>query len=63
MVQNFAKLNVYQEAYDLSKDVYNEMKDVNGNFRLKEQLFGSTTAMTTTSAQTSSATTPQRRAR
>ena len=45
MVQNFSKLNVYQEAYNLSKDVYNEMKDVNGNFRLKEQLFGSTTAI------------------
>ena len=45
MVQNFTKLNVYQEAYSLSKDVYNEMKDVKGNFRLKEQLFGSTTAI------------------
>jgi len=45
MVQNFAKLNVYQEAYSLSKDVYNEMKDVKGNFRLKEQLFGSTTSI------------------
>jgi len=45
MTQNFTKLNVYQEAYTLSKDVYNDMKDVKNNFRLKEQLFGSTTAI------------------
>jgi len=45
MTQDFRKLKVYEEAYKLSKDVYNEMKDVNGNFRLKEQLFGSTTAI------------------
>ena len=45
MVQDFKKLKVYQEAYDLSKEVYKELKDVKGNFRLKEQLFGSTTAV------------------
>jgi four helix bundle protein len=45
MVQDFKKLRVYQEAYDLSKEVYKELKDVKGNFRLKEQLFGSTTAI------------------
>ena len=44
-MQDFKKLKVYQEAYDLSKNVYNELKDVKGNFRLKEQLFGSTTAI------------------
>lgn len=45
MTQDFKKLNVYQEAYGLSKDIYNELKDVTGNFRLKEQLFGSSTAI------------------
>jgi four helix bundle protein len=45
MVQDFKKLRVYQEAYKLSKDIYNELKDVNGNFRIKEQLFGSSTAI------------------
>ena len=45
MTQDFKKLNVYREAYDLSKDIYKELKDVNGNFRLKEQLFGSSTAI------------------
>jgi four helix bundle protein len=44
-MQDFKKLKVYQEAYDLSKEVYKELKDVKGNFRLKEQLFGSTTAV------------------
>lgn len=45
MTQDFKKLSVYQEAYELSKDIYNELKDVSGNFRLKEQLFGSSTAI------------------
>ena len=45
MSQDFKKLKVYQEAYDLSKDIYNEMKDVKASFRVKEQLFGSSTAI------------------
>jgi four helix bundle protein len=45
MVQDFKKLRVYQEAYKLSKDIYKEMKDLQGHFRLKEQLFASTTAI------------------
>jgi len=45
MTQDFKKLKVYEEAYSLSKDLYNELKDVKNNFRLKEQLFGSTTAI------------------
>ena len=44
-MQDFKKLRVYQEAYGLSKDLYNELKDVKGNFRLKEQLFGCSTAI------------------
>lgn len=45
MTQDFKKLKVYQEAYDLSKDIYNELKDVKGNFRIREQLFASSTAI------------------
>jgi len=45
MTQDFTKLNVYQHAYDLSKDIYNELKDVKGSFRVKEQLFASSTAV------------------
>jgi four helix bundle protein len=45
MTQDFKKLKVYQEAFDLSKDIYKEMKDAKSNFRLKEQLFGSSTAI------------------
>jgi four helix bundle protein len=45
MVQDFKKLKVYEEAYSLSKDIYNELKDAKGSFRVKEQLFGSTTAV------------------
>jgi four helix bundle protein len=44
-MQDFKKLAVYQTAYYLSKDLYNEIKGVKGNFRLKEQLFGSSTAI------------------
>jgi four helix bundle protein len=52
-MQDFKKLNVYQEAYNLSKNVYNELKDVKGNFRPKEQLFGSTTAICSNLAEMS----------
>ncbi len=45
MTQDFKKLKVYDEAYRLAKDLYNELKDVKSNFRLKEQIFGSTTAI------------------
>jgi len=45
MTQDFRKLKVYQEAYNLATDVYNEMKDVKSNLRLKEQLFGASTAI------------------
>ena len=44
-MQDFKKLAVYTTAYGLAKDLYNEIKDVKGNFRLKEQLFGSSTAI------------------
>lgn len=53
MLQNFNKLNVYQEAYSLSKDVYNELRDIEKHFRLKDQLFGSTTSVCTNIAEMS----------
>jgi len=43
-MQNFRQLEVYQDAYKLSKDVYEEIKSTN-NFRLKHQLFGSVTSI------------------
>ena len=45
MTQDFKKLKVYKEAYDLSKDIYNELRDLSGNLRLREQLFSSSTAI------------------
>jgi len=45
MTQDFKKLKVYQEAFDLSKDIYNELKEAKGSFRVKEQLFGASTAI------------------
>lgn len=44
-MQDFRKLKVYQEAYGLAKDIYNELKEAKGSFRVKEQLFGSSTAI------------------
>jgi len=45
MTQDFKKLKVYQEAFDLSRDIYNELKEAKGSFRVKEQLFGASTAI------------------
>ena len=44
-MQDFRKLKVYQEAYGLAKDIYNELKEAKGSFRVKEQLFGCSTAI------------------
>lgn len=44
-MQDYRKLKVYQEAYNLSKELYMEMREVKSNFRLKEQLFGASTAI------------------
>ncbi len=51
MVQNFRNLRVYQEAYDLSRDVYNGLKEIDRHWRLKDQLFGSTTSVCTNLAE------------
>lgn len=37
MTQNFKNLNVYQEAYDLSKDIYNDLKDIDKHFWLRDR--------------------------
>jgi len=54
MPQNFHNLKVYQEAYALSKDIYNELKEIDKHWRLKDQLFGSTTSICTNLAEMSS---------
>lgn len=51
VVQNFKNLNVYQEAYRLSRDIYGELKDIDKHWRLKDQLFGSTTSVCTNLAE------------
>jgi len=51
MTQDFKKLMVYQEAYTLSRDVYSEIKDIDKHWRLKDQLFGSTTSVCTNLAE------------
>ncbi len=45
MTQNPEKLDVYQEGYQLSKDVFIELENVNKSFRLKEQLFGAVSSI------------------
>ena len=44
-MQNPEKLDVYQLGYELSKDVLQELENVKGKFRLKEQLFGAVSAI------------------
>lgn len=45
MAQNPHHLEVYQEALDLANDCLTAIKDVKGFYRLKEQIFGSTTSV------------------
>ena len=45
MPQNFNNLDVYNEAYSLAQDIYKETEKIEKHFRLKEQLFGSSTAV------------------
>jgi len=44
-MQNPEKLEVYQQSYELSKDVLLELENVQGKFRLKEQLFGAVSSI------------------
>ena len=44
-MQNPEKLQVYQESYSLSKDVLLSLEEVQGRFRLKEQLSGAVTSI------------------
>lgn len=42
-MQDFKKLRVYQDAYELSKSVFEEVKELK-HYRVKEQLVASSTA-------------------
>lgn len=44
-MQNPEKLEVYREGYELSKDVLLSLENVQGKFRLKEQLFGAVSSI------------------
>lgn len=54
MAQNFKNLQVYQEAYALAKDIYNELREIDKHFRLKDQVLGSTTSVCTNLAEMAS---------
>lgn len=45
MAQDFNKLVVYQESFSLAKDIYDSLKGMNKDFRIKEQLTASITAI------------------
>ena len=45
MPQDYNKLKVYQEAFFLATDIYNSLKGMNKDFRIKEQLTASVTAI------------------
>ena len=45
MPQNFKKLIVYQEGYQLSKEIYNEVEKIERHFRLRDQLFAAITSV------------------
>jgi four helix bundle protein len=53
MAQNFNNLKVYQETFVLCKDFFNSLKDIEGQFRLKDQLLGSVTSICTNIAEMS----------
>jgi len=44
---------VYQDAYTLARDIYKETESIQGNFRLKDQLWGSSTSICTNLAEMS----------
>ncbi len=45
MPQDMNKLLVYRESLALSKEIYFALDKISGHFRLKDQLFGSSTAI------------------
>jgi len=51
--QGFKGLDVYHQAYSLSKDLYNELKDVQGHFRIKDQLLAAVTSICANLAENS----------
>jgi four helix bundle protein len=56
-MQNFQDLDVYKKAYDLARQVYEDMKP-NKNYRLTGQLFGSTTSICANLAEMAAFDTP-----
>jgi len=51
--KGFKGLRVYQDAYALARDIYKETESVPGNFRIKDQLWGSSTSICTNLAEMS----------
>ncbi|MFC2154301.1 four helix bundle protein [Candidatus Altiarchaeota archaeon] len=45
MAQNFHNLEVYQNAYSLSVDIYKALQDIRGEFRLKDQITGAASSI------------------
>ncbi|MBI4896083.1 MAG: four helix bundle protein [Candidatus Aenigmarchaeota archaeon] len=45
MAQNYNKLRVYQESMTLATDIYQSLKGMNRDFRIKEQLTASVTSI------------------
>ncbi|PIO06946.1 hypothetical protein COT47_02155 [Candidatus Woesearchaeota archaeon CG08_land_8_20_14_0_20_43_7] len=43
-MQNFKSLKAYQSAFDLGRLIHSDLKDCK-NYRLRDQLFGSTTSI------------------
>ncbi|ODS42792.1 MAG: hypothetical protein MSIBF_05780 [Candidatus Altiarchaeales archaeon IMC4] len=54
MVQNFKNLRVYQDAYALARDIYKATESLKGNYRIKDQIGGSSTSICTNLAEMSS---------
>ena len=51
MAQNVKKLRVYEEAYALARDIYKETEGIQGHFRIKDQLWASSTSICTNLAE------------
>ncbi|MBI4163972.1 MAG: four helix bundle protein [Candidatus Aenigmarchaeota archaeon] len=45
MPQDYHKLEIYKEAYNLSVDVFKELAKIQGNFRLVEQINAAATSI------------------
>jgi len=52
-MQNFHNLRVYQKAFDLSKEIYKDVKTSN-QYRIRDQILGSATSICANLAEMSS---------